>query len=197
VVLSKTGSDARAPIVPHKGNLRRRPEKGEDGKAYHARGGKTMSLIGGSFGIARSRSHKPSSRSCRFGVAIVAVFASDFVAKAGWLLPMPCCQAPDPMTDDRLNTESAGRPWLMGAAGKSRPARRRGLDGREGHACRRRASPNQVPHASPVLLPLSHYCSKKPASAYLSRDQRLDPWRVDRHGIVVGKRSGKKMVNCA
>ena len=24
-----------------------------------------------------------------------------------------------------------------------------------------------------------------------------DPWRVDRQRIVVGKRSGKKMVNCA
>jgi hypothetical protein len=25
----------------------------------------------------------------------------------------------------------------------------------------------------------------------------IDPWRFDRHRIVVGKRSGKKMVNCA
>jgi len=39
--------------------------------------------------------------------------------------------------------------------------------------CRERSTPsgeaslNQLPHASPGLLPLGHYCFNKPASAYL------------------------------
>ena len=71
------------------------------------------------------------------------------------------------MTDDRLKTESAGRPWLK-QGGSREVARRAGADGIGGEATPAgEASPNQLPHASPGLLPLGHYCSKKPASMHL------------------------------
>jgi hypothetical protein len=70
------------------------------------------------------------------------------------------------MTDDRLKTESAGRPWLK-QGGSREVARRAGVDCRERSTPAGEASPNQLPHASPGLLPLGHYCFNKPASAYL------------------------------
>ena len=46
-------------------------------------------------------------------------------------------------------------------------ARRAGVDCRERSTPAAEASLNQLPHASPGLLPLGHYCFNKPASAYL------------------------------
>ena len=70
------------------------------------------------------------------------------------------------MTDHRLTTESAGRPWLKrGGQQGSRPACR--VDCRERSTPAAEASLNQLPHASPGLLPLGRYCFNKPASAYL------------------------------
>jgi hypothetical protein len=70
------------------------------------------------------------------------------------------------MTDDRLKTESAGRPWLK-QGGSREVARRAGVDCRERSTPAGEASLNPVPHASRGLLPLVHYCFNKPASAYL------------------------------
>jgi hypothetical protein len=58
-------------------------------------------------------------------VVNVAIFASSFVAKAGWLLPMLCCKA---RSDDGRSTQYGERRATLadGAAGKGRQARRRG-----------------------------------------------------------------------
>jgi hypothetical protein len=77
------------------------------------------------------------------------------------------------MTDDRLKTESAGRPWLKrGAAGKS-PGVQVWIVGRRSTPAGE-ASLNPVPHASRGLLPLVHY-AQKPASARIWRRRPLSP----------------------
>jgi hypothetical protein len=69
-------------------------------------------------------------------------------------------------TDDRLKTESAGRPWLKrGAAGKS-PGVQVWIVGRRSTPAGE-ASLNPVPHASRGLLPLVHYCPKAGFGTYL------------------------------
>jgi len=70
------------------------------------------------------------------------------------------------MTDDRLKTESAGRPWLK-QGGSREVARRAGVDCRERSTPAGEASLNPVPHASRGLLPLVHYCPKAGFGTYL------------------------------